>query len=68
MTQRWSAKLEYDYLGFGTETLNFGIPLGAATTFKTQINEVKVGLNYRWATVRNAAPVRRVIGKKGERP
>ena len=48
MTQRWSAKLEYDYLGFGTETLNFGIPLGAATTFKTQINEVKVGLNYRW--------------------
>jgi opacity protein-like surface antigen len=49
MTERWSAKIEYDYLDFGTETLNFDIPFGTGITFKTQVNEVKAGLNYRWA-------------------
>jgi len=43
---RWSAKLEYDYLGFGSKTLGFDTPFGNGVTFKTAINEVKAGVNY----------------------
>jgi opacity protein-like surface antigen len=43
---RWSAKLEYDYLDFGSNTLGFANPFGNAVTFKTAINEVKAGVNY----------------------
>jgi opacity protein-like surface antigen len=42
---RWSAKIEYDYLDFGTRALNF-VDVGIPATFKTQVNEFKVGLNY----------------------
>jgi outer membrane autotransporter protein len=47
--ERWSAKLEYDYLDFGTSTLGFGVPLGAGVAIKTRVNEVKAGVNYHWA-------------------
>jgi opacity protein-like surface antigen len=46
---RWSAKLEYDYLDFGSSTLGFVTPFGNGMTFKTQINELKAGVNYHWA-------------------
>jgi opacity protein-like surface antigen len=42
---RWSAKFEYDYLDFGTRTLSF-VDAGIPASFKTQVNEVKLGLNY----------------------
>jgi opacity protein-like surface antigen len=45
LTPRWSAKLEYDYLDFGTSTLSF-VDVGIPTSFKTQVNEIKLGLNY----------------------
>jgi opacity protein-like surface antigen len=45
LTPRWSAKLEYDYLDFGTTTFNF-VDVGIPASFKTQVNEVKIGLNY----------------------
>jgi opacity protein-like surface antigen len=44
---RWSAKLEYDYLDFGTSTLNF-VDAGIPASFKTQVNEIKLGLNYHF--------------------
>jgi opacity protein-like surface antigen len=47
--KQWSAKLEYDYLDFGSSTLGFVTPFGNGVTFKTQINELKAGVNYHWA-------------------
>jgi opacity protein-like surface antigen len=44
---RWSAKLEYDYLDFGTSTLNF-VDAAVPASFKTQVNEIKLGLNYHF--------------------
>jgi len=49
LSPRWSAKVEYDYLDFGSSTLGFVTPFGTGLTFKTQINEVKAGLNYHLA-------------------
>jgi outer membrane immunogenic protein len=53
----WSAKLEYDYMNFGspTTTINgtilpasgFGIPFSAGLQNNQQISEVKFGLNYK---------------------
>jgi opacity protein-like surface antigen/outer membrane receptor protein involved in Fe transport len=45
---RWSAKLEYDYLDFGSNTLSFVNPFGNSVTFKTAVNEVKAGVNYHF--------------------
>jgi len=39
----WSAKLEYAYLDFGSDTFGFG---GVGTNVNTQVHEIKVGLNY----------------------
>jgi outer membrane immunogenic protein len=46
----WSAKLEYDYLGFGTQTLNFSTPtIGAVTpTASLNVQEVKAGVNFHF--------------------
>jgi outer membrane immunogenic protein len=48
----WSVKLEYDYLDFGSRTVTFNDPLlGAANISVSQrINEVKLGVNYRFGT------------------
>jgi len=58
---RWSAKIEYDYLSFGSRNINltsacveceFGF-LSFNTQLKEQIHQVKIGLNYRfwgWGT------------------
>ena len=40
----WSAKIEYDYLGFGNHSYNFA---GVGTTVDTQVQLVKVGVNYQ---------------------
>ena len=50
-TNRWSAKLEYDYLGLGGQTFTVpaGSPFLANDTFTVSnrnIQMVKVGINY----------------------
>jgi opacity protein-like surface antigen len=45
---RWSAKLEYDYLDFGSNTLGFVNPFGNSVAIKTAVNEVKAGVNYHF--------------------
>jgi opacity protein-like surface antigen len=42
---QWSAKLEYNFLDFGTDTYNFVAPI-VGTSVNTQVHEIKVGLNY----------------------
>jgi opacity protein-like surface antigen len=44
---KWTVKVEYDYLDFGSSALNF-TPVGIVTTFKTDVNEIKVGANYHF--------------------
>jgi outer membrane immunogenic protein len=46
----WSAKIEYDYLGFGSKTLDFTTPLlGTVTpTANLNVQEVKAGINFRF--------------------
>ncbi|MBN8980892.1 MAG: porin family protein [Rhizobiales bacterium] len=49
ITQNWSAKAEYAYLDFGTNSYNVGF--GGATTatgIKTDMQQFKLGLNYRF--------------------
>jgi outer membrane immunogenic protein len=51
----WSAKVEYDYMGFGTKNLNMAFQKPANATFVINVNDretvqvIKVGLNYRFA-------------------
>jgi Transposase IS66 family len=40
----WSTTLEYEYLGFGNHSYNFA---GVGTSVDTQVQLVKVGLNYQ---------------------
>jgi len=46
----WSAKVEYDYLGFGSKTLNFSTPTFPAYSSSANLNvqEVKAGINFRF--------------------
>jgi outer membrane immunogenic protein len=55
--RNWSAKLEYDYLDFGTRTVtlngsfgpNFGgANLSAADSIREQVSVVRAGVNYRF--------------------
>jgi outer membrane immunogenic protein len=59
LTDNWSARVEYDYMNFGTKAVDFSgaIPTnlqGATsgftsnTSFSQQISEVKLGLNYKF--------------------
>jgi outer membrane immunogenic protein len=43
----WSAKVEYAYLDFGTDTIGFIVPAGL-TNIHTEVHEVKFGLNYHF--------------------
>jgi len=50
LAQNWTARIEYDYLGFGSETLNL-----ATTAFPTynpgaslNVQEVKAGINFKF--------------------
>jgi outer membrane immunogenic protein len=46
----WTAKIEYDYLGFGSETLN--LPTAAFSPYSTNaslnVQEVKAGVNFKF--------------------
>jgi opacity protein-like surface antigen/outer membrane receptor protein involved in Fe transport len=42
----WSAKLEYDYLHFGSKNLVFVNPFGNSVTVESAVNQVKAGVNY----------------------
>jgi opacity protein-like surface antigen len=46
---RWSAKLEYEHLAFSSNTLGFVNPFGNSVTIKTEVNEVKAGVNYHFS-------------------
>ena len=48
--QNWSAKLEYDYLGFGSQTLNLPTAAFPAYTSNATLNvqEVKAGINFKF--------------------
>jgi outer membrane immunogenic protein len=50
LDRNWSAKVEYDYLGFGSQTLNLGTPALAGYTTNASLNvqEVKAGINYHF--------------------
>jgi len=41
---QWSAKVEYNYLDFGNDTIN----LIVGSQVNTQVHEFKIGLNYHW--------------------
>jgi outer membrane immunogenic protein len=52
----WSAKLEYDYMDFGSKTVPINgsvgpIPLSFSVVNSQAISEVKLGLNYRFTTL-----------------
>lgn len=46
-TPNWTAKVEYNYLDFGSETFNF-TPLAVGTSIDTQVNLIKAGINYKF--------------------
>jgi len=48
--QNWSAKLEYDYLGFGSQVLNLPTAAFPAYTSNASLNvqEVKAGINFKF--------------------
>lgn len=50
LDNNWSARIEYDYLGFGSEALNFSTPLLPAysTNANLNIQEVKAGLDFKF--------------------
>jgi len=47
--RNWSARIEYDYLGFNSQTLNFTTPLLGTVTSSASLNvqEIKAGLDFR---------------------
>jgi outer membrane immunogenic protein len=50
LDRNWSAKVEYDYLGFGSQSLNLGTPAlpGYTTNASLNVQEVKAGVNYHF--------------------
>jgi outer membrane immunogenic protein len=50
LDNNWSAKLEYDYLGFGSQAMNFTTPLVGTVSSNTSLNvqEIKAGINFRF--------------------
>jgi outer membrane immunogenic protein len=50
LAQNWTARIEYDYLGFGSETLNIGTPNFPAYNPSASLNvqEVKAGINFKF--------------------
>jgi outer membrane immunogenic protein len=50
ISANWSAKVEYDYLSFGSQALNFTTPTmpSYSTNAGLNIQEIKAGLNFRF--------------------
>jgi len=48
--RNWTAKIEYDYLGFGSETLNLPTPAFPAYSSNASLNvqEIKAGINFKF--------------------
>ncbi|HEX7791896.1 MAG TPA: outer membrane beta-barrel protein, partial [Afipia sp.] len=51
-TNNWTARLEYLYYDFGSETVSnvstVAPPLAYNTTFSTKVNVVRAGVNYKF--------------------
>jgi opacity protein-like surface antigen len=47
LTPNWSAKVEYDYLGFGSKSIV--LPDASIVNIRENIHEVKLGVNYHFA-------------------
>ena len=49
LDDHWSAKVEYDYLGFGSQAMNFTTPTESVnSSANLNIQEVKAGINFRF--------------------
>ena len=50
ITRNWSAKIEYDYLAFGSQPLNFATatPTTFSSSGRLDVQEVKAGINFRF--------------------
>jgi outer membrane immunogenic protein len=50
LDQNWTARIEYDYLGFGSQNLNFTTPVIGTVSPSASLNiqEVKAGLNFKF--------------------
>jgi outer membrane immunogenic protein len=48
LDSNWSAKIEYDYLGFGSKALDFGTPLALTSNSTLNVQEIKAGINFRF--------------------
>jgi len=50
ITPNWSAKIEYDYLSFGSQPLNFttATPVTYSSSASLNVQEIKVGINFRF--------------------
>jgi opacity protein-like surface antigen len=55
LTPAWSAKVEYDYLDFGSK--NLVLPDTTPASVRESFNEIKIGLNYRFGVYDPAMPV-----------
>jgi outer membrane immunogenic protein len=50
LDDHWSAKIEYDYLGFGAQALSFTTPLEkVGSNASLNVQEVKAGINFRFS-------------------
>lgn len=50
VTSNWSAKIEYNYLDFGSDNVTFKLPYGASANvdIDQKIHLIKAGINYRF--------------------
>jgi outer membrane immunogenic protein len=50
ITRNWSAKIEYDYLAFGSQPLNFttATPTTFSSSGRLDVQEIKAGINFRF--------------------
>jgi outer membrane immunogenic protein len=50
LDDHWSAKIEYDYLGFGSQALSFTTPLETVgSNASLNVQEIKAGINFRFS-------------------
>lgn len=48
LTNSWSAKVEYDYMNFGSRTVTLPLPDASIVNLKENFNQLKVGVNYHF--------------------
>lgn len=49
LNDNWSAKIEYDYLGFGSQAMSFTTPLEkVGSNASLNVQEIKAGVNFRF--------------------